>query len=366
MTSEIAVLNFFEAPRAVGDPFQTIAKSEAEIIEFIKDRSGKTPVYVSHNAYVTLNGDEPYQINVRKLFFNFDSKRKPENAQLDAIKLLNFCEQENLPVFPVFSGSKGFHIYLGLKPTIYLYGKFLRDATRAVHIWLYQKLGLRTLDLKCAEPRRLCRVFYTPHVTFNPKAEPGKQVYANGLYCCPIMPEWLRTWQIDKIKEYARAPHMIDYHPKGELLSLVEFIDKYNIDIEKMLHAEVSTDEGKYNKITEYIPTSNEFIKSIIPYPCIHNQILNNINPPHLARFAAVVWIQHLGYDRKWAFDFIQSKQYVDRNDSICAYQINQIYDHYPPYKFPTCNSIFTNGMCVGKVCPRFEAFAKRAKLIVN
>lgn len=359
---EAGLLRFFETPRAVGDPFQVIVKSEQEIIDFITPRMGKMPIFTSHNSYPTmLDNKEPYQVNVCKLFFDFDSKSKPENAQLDLLKLLNFCDKENIVAYPVFSGSKGFHAYVILRPTVYLFGKHLQDATKAIHIWFRQSLGLRTIDIKCAEPRRLCRVWYTPHVSYNPK---NGDKAINGLYCCPLYPDWIREWRMPQILEYAKQPEIIDYHPKGKLYSLDEFITKFNIDIEKMLRTEMSEDNASRCKIVKYIPVENDFIKSIIPFPCIHNQIVHNPNPPHLARFAAVAWLRQLGYDRKWTFDFLQNRNYIDTKMSVCAYQINHIYDHYPPYKFPSCRKIFEESMCVGKDCPKFAAFAAKERLV--
>jgi len=360
---EAGLLGFFETPRAVGDPFQKIVYSEQEILEFINPRLGKKPIFISHNSYPTMiNNDEPYQINVRKLFFDFDSKRKPENAQVDLIKLLDFCDKEKLALYTAFSGSKGFHAYLPLKPTTYLYGKFLQDATRAIHLWLKQTLELRTIDIRCAEPKRLCRVWYTPHVTFNPK---NGDTSINGLYCCPLYPEWVREWRMEQILEYARQPEMIEYKLKGRLYSIDEFITKFGIDIEKLLRAEVNSEGNDSRcKIAKYIPVENEFIRYVIPFPCVHNQMVHNPNPPHLARFATVVWLQQLGYTRKWVFDFLQGRNFVDTKSSVCAYQINQIYDHYPPYKFPSCQKIFEESMCVGKDCPKFNAFAAKAGIV--
>jgi hypothetical protein len=362
----MAMFNFYEVPRAFGTPSQTVVKTEEDLHRLIHTNIGKTPIFISHNSFPAfvknkVGFEEPSQVNVSKIFLDFDSDRKPENAQLDAIKVIDFCESENLPFIVAFSGSKGFHIYIALKPTVYNYGQFLKDATKAIHVWLQQKLGLRTLDLKCAEPRRLCRVFYTPHVKTDKKT--GK-AYANGMYCCPLEPMWVRDWRMEQIMRFAMSPVKINYKPKGYCITLDDFLTKFDINIEEMLKASVSESCSSRNSLVEYIPVNDEYIKSILPLPCIHSQIAHNPNPCHFARFAAACWLHDIGLDRSVAFKFFKARNYVDHKDDVCATQINNIYDH--GYKFPSCSKLYENSLCVGKACPKFEAFARRSKIVAE
>ena len=359
------MFNFFEVPRAFGNPMQTIVKTENELYTLIHSNRGSKPVFISHNAFPSMiknnkGVEEPNQINVTKIFLDFDSDRKPENAQLDAIKVMDFCERENIPFIVVFSGSKGFHIYIALKPTIYNYGDFLKNATKAVHIWLKKELGLRTIDLKCAEPRRLCRVFYTPHVKEDKKS---REVIKNGMYCCPLFPEWVREWKIDAIMRYAVCPTKIDYKPKGNCISLDEFLTKFDINVADMLKAEFNDEGSSQNTIIAYTPVDNEYIEQILPHPCVHSQIGNNPNPCHFARFAAAAWFANIGRDRAWVLNFFRDRNYVDHKDDTCITQINNIYDH--AYKFPSCGKLYENSLCVGETCPKFRGFARRANIVL-
>jgi hypothetical protein len=359
------MFNFCEVPRTFGNPSQQLVKSERVLIKLIDANKGKAPCFISHNSFSTLivnkNGfEEPYQINVNKLFLDFDSDRKPENAQLDAIKVVEFCEKENIPVLSVFSGSKGFHCYIAFKPENYIFGQYLKDATKAIHIWLMKTLGLRTIDLKCAEPRRLCRVFYTPHVKLDKKT--GAPI-ANGMYCCPLRPDWLKEWHMDEIMRYAVKPKRLQYQPRGDLLTLSEFIARFKIDIDEMLRTPLSEGSSTQNMIVDYIPCKDAYIKDLLPLPCVHSQMMGNINPPHFARFAAAAWFASIGLSREWSLKFFQERNYVDHSDVICITQINNIYER--GYKFPSCTKLFENNLCVGKVCPRFANFVAREKIQV-
>lgn len=344
-------LSFFETPRAIGNPFQKIAHSNKDIVEFIDENKNENPVFISHNSYPTFQGREPYQSNVNKLFIDMDSK-KPENALIDARALDQFCTDNNLPNYSAYSGSKGFHIYILLKPQVYVISQYLKDAIRAIHIWLMKKLGLRTLDIVSAEPKRLCRVWYTPHSTLDKKT--GKQVQ-NGNYCYPLSKTQLHTWNMPTIIDNSKQPKMgtpIQCSDSTLYLTLDEFITHFDIDIKTILDEQVAEFEPS---IMAYKEVTNDFIKKILPKPCVHSQIVHNPNPPHKIRFAATVQLKNLGYDKKWVFDFFQHQNYMDsHNKETCAYQINHIYDHKPKYNHPSCNTLKKLGLCIGSKCHKF------------
>ena len=106
----------------------------------------------------------------------------------------------------------------------------------------------------------------------------------------------------------------------------------------------------------EYLPVEDEFIKKVIPRPCIHTMLVHNPNPPHIIRFAAVVQLKKLGYDPEWIFKFIQGRNFIDKhNVENCVYQINHIYNHIPDYQHPTCGTLYNYGLCIGKECERYR-----------
>jgi len=345
------ILNFFETPRAMGNPFQKIVHTQKEINEFIESNNGNNPVFTSHNSYPTFQNNEPYQVNINKLFIDLDSK-KPENALIDARKLDQFCIDNNIPNYSAFSGAKGFHIYILLRPQTYIISQYLKDATKSIHIWLKNNLSLRTLDLTAAEPKRLCRVWYTKHSILNKKT--GKQTQ-NDNYCYPLTREQLHTWNIKTIIERSKRPQIIAptrFSNTTSYITIDEFITKFDINTKTILD---NQSINFISSIMPYKPVTDEFITKILPRPCIHSQIVHNNNPPHSIRFAAVIQLKQLGYDRKWIFDFFQARNYMDsHNKSTCAYQINHIFDHTPVYKHPTCATLIKDGLCIGQKCKKY------------
>lgn len=346
----MGLLNWFETPRTVGDPYQFRVDTPDQIHSFIKDRWNTRPIYISHNSYPVWDGNEPYQIKVNKLFFDFDSKNKIENALLDVRKLSTWCTENNLSHYVAFSGGKGFHCYILLKPQIYLNGEFLKSATKAIHLHIQKLLSLRTLDSKCSDPRRMVRVWYTPYCTLNKENKP----ITNNLYCCPLSPDQVHTNSITEILTYASAPTLLNHIPDNPTVDLGEFLMKFQIDVQKTLRQNMDSHALTSSRI-QYQPCEDEIIKELLPRPCIHRHIMYSQNPPHIVRFAAAVQLKSLGYDREWVFNFFQKRNYVDsfRKD-VCAYQINHIYDKRPPYQHPTCATLIREGLCIGKECNRY------------
>lgn len=362
----MGLLNFFEVPRAMGNPFQKIVKTEEELQQFIKDNNGRNAVFTSHNSYPTLQGGEPYQINVNKIFIDLDDDRKPENALLDLRTLDLWCQENNLPSVSVFSGSKGFHLYIILKETKFVHSQYLKDATKAIHIWIRNQLKLRTLCDASSDPKRLCRVWYTKHAKRDKKTG---QTILNGNTCYPLHPDWIHSHSMQTIIDNSKNPKILSpsqaLNPilcaDDNLLTLDDFIDKFKINVEDIIKSNASecTLEN-LNQITEYKEVNDPFIKKIIPKMCMHTQIIHNPNPPHFIRFNTVVQLKKLGYSRKWIFDFIKSRSYIDGDKTdVCAYQINQIFAHNPPYNHATCTTIYRKGFCIGSLCPLYSKFGR-------
>lgn len=346
-------LNFFSPPRFGGNPFQTLFTDTPSLLSFIKDaqKTGK-PCFVSHNRFPQLNGITPYTVEINKIFFDLDSP-KLENCLLDLRKLITFCTDNSLSFACAFSGSKGFHFYLLLSPETYIIGDFIKDTLRALNIWFSQLLGLRTLDPKCIDPTRLCRVWYTKHSKYDKTTSSYKQ---NGLYCYPLTADQALTWNVPTILDHAKHPTLISPPILTPTLTLSTFLSSFQINPAKIIHD--NRDSSSKLKPSQFMPSQpieDIVIKKLLPRPCIHQQMVHSPNPPHFIRFCSVVQLKSLGYSRRWIFDFFKERNYIDaHNVETCAYQINHIFDHSPEYKHPSCSTIIRNGFCIGKACPKF------------
>lgn len=359
--------DFLQFPRTVGDPIQTAVYNKTELMKWYRPNTGRVICFTSHNSYPVVdklyNPPRVVKIRVSNLFTDFDSETKVENAQLDCIKLMDFCEKESLGFLNSFSGMKGFHHFIQLVPRVYDYDEELRAKTRAIHNWLKDKLGFRTMDNKCKEPRRLCRIPYSKHVSFNKKE--GEYV-VHPTYCFPIDSRILRGCPIQEIQKIALAPPLfvpIVKTPKWDLDGIIAHLDidveEYSLD-KDLIEGERVAPSKDYQDIPR--DDFHELIKAVIPRKCVHNDLFSR-NPSHAARRMAVTQLKAVGYNYGQVVSLFEEMAYkfewVDRMfQKRRTYQVWHIYNHQPPYRHDTCQTIkYTHGLCVGEKCEKFRGW---------
>lgn len=349
-------VNWFEPPRYFGDPFQTRIDSIVDARLYVKERIGKTPLYTTVYPFPTFQEGVPFQVKIDKLFTDMDAV-KPENALLDVRKVSDFLEEKDIPNVQVFSGEKGFHNYILFKPEVYVISDYVSDMLRAINLWLIKELELRTVDLTCAEPRRLCRLWYTPHGKYYKREGTIKM---NKKYCYPLSYEQLHNWDISEIIENSLHPTVIKFDPlntekkKENYMTISEFLKVYDIDVKKIIKEAKASTQSKTVTHVKYREVNDSFLKKLIPRPCIHYQLVYNPNPPHIVRFSACLQLKWLGYDPKFVFDFFQDLNFIDKvNTAACAYQINHVFKK--DYKHPSCSTLKKHGLCIGAECTRYN-----------
>ncbi len=347
----MGTLNFLGVPRAFGNPRQIIdaqgnpvVHSRSQLINLInQNNNGVNDVFVSHNRLLSFLDRKPFQIEVSKLFYDFDSKLKLPSDALDEVrKVINYLDEINLPYLVNFSGAKGFHIYVPLKEKVYTMGTYLSDVTRSVMLYLKRELGLKTIDPSVATPIKLCRMPYSIH-------------FKTGLHCSPLNPEWVRTWDIEQIVEYAKNPNgwCMDLLKRKRYLNLEEFIDYCDIGIEE----ETKIAREQFIVTPENLTFDNpedEFLAKVLHLPCLINSILGVENAVHDARFAACIHLKNLGYSPAWIFKFFLQRKYRDVDlESECRYQINYIFGKN--LNVPSCKWFQERGLCAGKNCKYYN-----------
>lgn len=357
--------DFMDFPRMVGDPVQMPIYNRQEFARWFIHNTGKAICFTSHNSYPELdkNFHPPRVIKIRvsNLFDDFDDKEKPENAQLDTIKMIKFCEKEGLDFLNSFSGSKGFHHYTRLKPKVYDYNDELKLKTRAVHNWFKDQLEFRTMDVMCKEPRRLCRIPYSKY------AREGKhrgEYVVGSTYCIPMRADEIIDMDINTIKNLAVSPTL--FIPKTAIgkWDLDEFIEHFSIDVREYSVDKDIVDGERIQSTREYdkVPADDfhELIKALVPRMCVHNDLFSR-NPTHATRRMTVIQLKEIGYKFGQVINLFEEMSnkfgWVDRMfRSRRNYQIKHIYFHIPKYEHDTCGTIKNkHGLCIGKPCPKFR-----------
>ena len=130
--------------RELGKPERYFSSDPEDMFALIKESvEFRKPAYMSVQPYRGL--DQPYAIE--KLFFDFDSEGDLDRAWSDVVKfsdsLIRFYEVRPLIVF---SGNKGYHVYVFLD-RIYSFEEIGLEAAKQIYLEM-QRILLRGLDLK--------------------------------------------------------------------------------------------------------------------------------------------------------------------------------------------------------------------------
>ncbi len=336
--------NLNHIPRAVGNPHQHFALSPKQFLAFIKQNDGKKTCYTSHNPYHEFDDyDNPTKVKTRNLFLDMDMDEENgisfEKTARDANLISEYLKDQNIQHSILFSGRGGYHIHIHLKPSVENLNNGLSNKYKNVYAHLRQNLNLKTLDQRCADAKRLCRI---PTTTYT------KHRNITDRKCIPV-----HEPISDKEEVYQKSKNPVkveDYVHHGDRYTIDELIDKWNIEQEhfdkKEIYGTIS-----YNPPDD-LPLIAEFFK-----PCIRNMLFTQ-NPPHFIRVSACSKIKEIDYSCDEAIELFEKiahkYEWIDReNKGNRDYNIRHIYKR--DYKIPSCRKIMEEGYCIGENCDKYD-----------
>ena len=350
-------LGFGVFPRSFGNPIQTMVDSIEEFHKLLNINSGRNICFMSHNPYTQFktvkNKRVPTHMMSHIYFIDLDDQRKPENALLDARVIMRWADDRDIPVAVAFSGRKGFHIYILLKPEELELTNKLNNLYKALRFKIVEDTHIRTSDPKVAEPKRLCRVWYARYVGIQKRTK--KQIIGQT-FCVPLKPEWVMDWSFQDILEYSKNPsHPLELFEistqdmstkERTFTELCEFLDVKEGDAMKEGVEPLFAAYGdKYNHVNE------RFVKELFGDRfCLH-EILTT-NPRHYVRFAAVAYLKSIGKSRAQVLMILQGMNWIDYDADYTYTQVENIFNsgYFPP----SCSKMKAEKCCVGEICPRF------------
>lgn len=329
----------FDLPRFVGNPYQYRVETQKEFLDFIRNNDGKAPCFTSHNAHP----DNETSI-LRYIPYDFDSPDKPENAMNDALSLLDWSDERDLEIIFNFSGRQGFHAYQCFKPQKVARNSALKVAYEDLQITAREEAKLRTADKRVeGDPRRIMRIPNTLHTK-------------SDLRAIPVPRELLERADVEEIFELAKTKQPTPTPPQPRE-TFAEAMQRLELKSSR----EGTKVKAAGKQTTPYKGNIPEFVKTLIPRPCIHSGLMEN-NPAHLIRFEACSHLVNVGYDLFFLWDFFnqvaEEAKWVDRhNAGNRNYQIEHIWrkgaGSYNPH---SCHRVRAEGYCIGQECPMFEA----------
>lgn len=291
-------------PRQVGIP-RTIVKNKKEMDKYIQKFNG-----TNIGCHTSLYDFNSYPV-IDKLLFDFDGKDL--NVVFDEVKnFVQLLQKKNFLFIPVFSGKKGFHIYILLKPERIdkNTGKFLLHRVESELVE-----GFKTVDWqKVGDIGAMIRI---PN-TIN-----------NGRYCC-CLPENFTEMKLSEILSLSKNKNYFNINLKKK--KLPSLLDLANITMETADNDIVDIPKG-VKRVTPPFKRLKDLIR-----PCIYNELKNNPNPKHLVRFDLVSELFFIGYTPTQVYKIIENLNWSDFKPDLTMYFINDIFaNEYMP---PSCERL--------------------------
>ena len=302
MVLDLTTITLFPIyPRRVGIPSYTV-HNERQFEQYILKYNG-TNIGCHVSVY-----DCNSRVVIDKVVFDFDGGKNGEKLKEAFEEVKEFVSKlhtHNFAFIPVFSGNRGFHIYVLLQP-LEMDSDIARLLLKQVHndfAGEYNFVDKQKFGVVHA-------MFRVPN-TINMK---GK------LWCC-YLPHNFVNWTLKEVLEFAKQPHITNYKFNGKRYPLIT--DLANITADE-IKEELKVVED-FELVPPKIPPLH-LLKDLIR-PCVFETLTTNSEPPHFVRLSLVTELKHLGYTPKQVFEICQKIGWSDFDPNVTAYQIKDIYE---------------------------------------
>jgi len=333
-TTKILFYPFF---RRVGNPYQKLIHNIREFKQFLMENNGIRDCFIAvYDNYKTID----------KLFFDLDIL----DIKL-AYKFYKYLTDQGLSVIPVFSGKKGFHFYVLLKPMRF---KSIDDAIatiRQVSYTLIDESGMyikqksndgeeykvSLLDSRIiGDINRLTRV---PNTLRPPE---------NLTYCTYLPPDF-SDMSLEDLICYSKSPHYMnnEYNIKRryKLTDLPTTDAIY--DYHQGLYSNTAC--SSYNSSILFTSNLDKIDKSIKKFlklllrPCLYYYITTE-EPPHDIRTATVCELRTLEFGIEDIVAIFSRLKWCDWDESKTRYHVIRIVQK--GLKRYSCRTLRELGFC--------------------
>ena len=277
----------------------------------------------------------PLDGTVDKIFFDIDDKDDIERAFAVACQLYESLRKKNYTLIPVFTGGKGFHIYVLLEPRKYskvCVEKKKRLLANATYFLLEEAQLIendkvvKQIDTHViGDLRRLTRVPNTLRT--------NKRAY------CIFLPDNFTKLNIEEIIELSK--HLSpDYSYKiNDLPTLFDF--------PVVLRGAKEEEFKRLDRERSIRVPANvrEYLKRLLR-PCIFHELLKE-EPEHHIRVAATIDLLNLGFSPEEIIQIYSRLGWVDFDWKKTSYQVYQIAEKgYRPYSCRKLREIVGKRYC--------------------
>ena len=317
---------FTEVPRYVGFPNQIYVETKFAFDNFEKMFKNKAPFFVS--TFRFKDKDTPI---VDNLFFDIDSYYGVRIPWRNVKLLKNWCYRRDVPYIHNFSGQKGFHFFILLKPMIpksKATQNRIRDLMYSVQMRIAKQTKIEAYD----EPTfgRLRFLMRYPTSKYIRKDEDTGAFAENGMYC-----RYLTDTEFDsgvkRISRIVKEPGIVPKVPKSDI-SLQDIADMFpNF---KVIHRADSKGGGE---LTEriFLQRAGMTVPTIpaLGLPCLQ-EICKHSHPTHYERVELVSFLKFIGYTDIAITAFIKNRNWTRFKYNVTAYQVRSVMPRYPRCTF--------------------------------
>ncbi len=348
-------------PREFGNPARQNRKAsdfvwnEGDLLEYIEQNNGKNPCFISLygfrpteflDAFKRAKNYYEYAI-IDTLFFDFDLSKELkeggktlEDVWMETKKFVEFCLNHKFAPRIAFSGCKGFHVYLDMKPIKNIPLK--NETLMVLQKKLIEASGVDVVFLdKTGTMQQMTRLINTVNTK-------------TGLYCIPLSPDQFNEG-IDEILNLAKKPNMFDFeHLENEKLTKAFLhLNRQVYEKAKEKQKEKELKEKLWNvkllanpKRVFYLnkKKTNGFPPCIIK---IFERLNDAVNLTHTERFTLVAYLHAKNWNEE---EIVQLFRVIpDFDEKRTRYQVHHIFSKN--YKPPSCAKRREWGLCV-ESCP--------------
>ena len=283
-----------QLPRTWGFPVQITIKSVKQIEHLITNNDGKFPIFMSANAH-----DNNYVL-FSQLYSDFDGhgKHTMEEALRDERKIVEHFESEKLDFLIDITG-RGFRTLLKVDPVI----RRIQDVDGIIKGYsrhLKDSLGLKTMDMKVAEPKRILRPPLTQYIYYD--REKKENIFTNR-HVLPLDTDTLFNSDLNELL-YLSETLQFKVMPVSQKRMNLSEMAEYERKIEYVSNGEPLDEDIDFMEFSpEYFREQvNDIIRDIDPYGHDTGPDINLIkklytpHPDHHTLFLACIKVKESNY----------------------------------------------------------------------
>ena len=367
-------------PRLVGTPEQEPAANpyaffkwweqggpEGERFDKETGQMAPAPYFIAHNAHV-MGGLSYHELrNPREFVFSagfgdFDANGSPAETWEDVQRVSKWLVLNRVEHYWKYSGSEcGFHLRMFFAPE-QRPREYLARWESALWRGLKNELSVRSIDIVCAEPKRLERIPYSRYVHKKTKGpskpdDPSKKsgYVRESNFCVPVPWGLVHEGNLARIRDLSRYPEFFEtvrFTGDRPLPTLESFVRRKGWEtFGHVAHA--------VHPMPATVPTGDMAgaMRLYAPSRLCVQMLPFGSNPRHAVRLALLYELMGLGMGYDELFQTItaigREARWEDYDETTIAYFIRHALERdYHPYG---CEKLAENGLCLGATCPRFR-----------